>query len=640
MLNRFLVIIFLFTIFFGQTEISFAKEKEFKIEPVKKSDLGNKPFKDYPEAKARILFDMGNLLIAPSGDDFTTTFSRHLRLKMMGDTLISPYLINLDIFKEVEQVVIYTLNDNNVETIDITKDWKDLNKFEPFIKSLKQLKPGDILELKLSLQINSPYVIPGWQFEYEIPVNWSELRAEVPDIFVYRPVFKGFIPMLINTAQIKLDDKGEWVEGDGYYVNSYRFVIEKIPPFKPVSFSPSSRDYLTSVDFFLDKVKAYKGRSTTFGKSWGELNTALSGAEKLGKRIDVFNAQPYLDEMDLETDISSKTGSIYYWLKDKMHWNGELGIVAERPLNEVIESGTGSVAELNLLLVSFLKQAGVDATPVLLRTVELGNLNMALPQVSQFNYLVAYTRIVDTDVLMDISEPCLVPGLLRVNCLNGKGLNVNARFEDWIDLDGNKIASNRITIQAKINGDSLTGVIIERRKNYFALEDCINFNKGNEIIKFDTSLTITNISYAKMDSLITGNAISVDIDATALLQVDEQTFYLYPFWFESIEENPFVEKDRIYPVIFPYFFNYTWNFSIELQEGYKIGDLPEGETIETPDKSLRFMYSTKHFSQIIQVTGQLTTIKRKFDPELYQDLKTFYKEMIKKMHEPIKIKRQ
>jgi hypothetical protein len=291
-------------------------------------------------------------------------------------------------------------------------------------------------------------------------------------------------------------------------------------------------------------------------------------------------------------------------------------------------------------LVSFLKQAGVDATPVLLRTVELGNLNMALPQVSQFNYLVAYTRIVDTDVLMDISEPCLVPGLLRVNCLNGKGLNVNARFEDWIDLDGNKIASNRITIQAKINGDSLTGVIIERRKNYFALEDCINFNKGNEIIKFDTSLTITNISYAKMDSLITGNAISVDIDATALLQVDEQTFNLYPFWFESIEENPFVEKDRIYPVIFPYFFNYTWNFSIELQEGYKIGDLPEGETIETPDKSLRFMYSTKHFSQIIQVTGQLTTIKRKFDPELYQDLKTFYKEMIKKMHEPIKIKRQ
>jgi hypothetical protein len=640
MLNKFLTSIFLFVLLFGQATTGFAKEKEFKINAVKKSDLSNKPFKDYPGAKARILFDKGNLLIAPSGDDFTTTFTRHMRLKLMGDTLISPYLINLDIFKEIEQVVIYTLTDNNVETIDITSDWKDLNKIEPFVKSIKQLKPGDILEFKLSLKINSPYVVPGWQFEYEIPVDWSELRAEVPDIFVYRPVFKGFIPMLVNTAEIKLDEKGEWVEGDGYYVNSYRFVIEEIPPFKPVSFSPSSRDYLTSVDFYLDKGKAYKGKNETFGKSWGELNTALSGAEKLGKRIDQFDAQPYIDKMNLTEDLNSKTEVIYYWLKDRMNWNEELGIVAERPLKEVLESGTGSVAELNLLLVAFLKQAGVDATPVLLRTVELGKLNMALPQVSQFNYLVAYTRIIDTDVLMDISEPCLVPGLLKVNCLNGKGLNMNARFEDWIDLDGNKIATNRITIQAKISGDSLTGVIIERRKNYFALEDCINFNKGNEIIKLDTSIAITKISYTNMDSLITGNTITIEIDATTLLQSDDQTFNLYPFWFESIEENPFVEKNRIYPVIFPYFFNYTWNFSIEIPEGYKISDLPDDETIETPDKSLRFLYSSKQFSQIVQVTGQLSTIKLKFDPELYEDLKTFYKEMIKKMHEPIKLKRQ
>jgi hypothetical protein len=143
-----------------------------------------------------------------------------------------------------------------------------------------------------------------------------------------------------------------------------------------------------------------------------------------------------------------------------------------------------------------------------------------------------------------------------------------------------------------------------------------------------------------MDSLISGNTITINLDATTLLQDKNQTFNLYPFWFESIEENPFVEKNRIYPVIFPYLFNYTWNFSITLSDEYKLVDLPESETIETPDKSLKFVYTTKQLSNIIQVTAQLSSLRRKFSPELYEGLKVFYKEMIKKMDEPVKFKKQ
>lgn len=640
MLKKIVALTVLFIIISGDAVFAFAREKTHKIEAVKKADLNSKPFRDYPEAKARILFDFGKLLIEPSADGFTTSFSRHLRLKYLGDTLLSPYLLNLDFYKEVVEVVIYSLSNGKVEKTDITQSWGELNKFEPFSTSLKQLKPGDILEFKFSITIPSPHVVPGWQFEYEIPVNWSELKAEIPDIFVYRPVFKGYVPLLVNSGEIKLDKNGEWVEGDGFYVYRYRFAIEKIPPFEKVPFSPSSRDYLTAVDFYLEKIQAYKGKNSIVGKSWGELTTALSKAEKLGKRIDGFDAQPLIDGMYLGPDASSITSRLFYWLKDRMKWNGELGIIADRPLKEVFDSKTGSVAELNLLFIAFLRQAGVDANPVLLRTVELGKLNMALPQISQFNYLVAYTRIQNTDVLMDISEPCLEPGLLRVSCLNGKGLNVNSRFEDWIDLEGKRTASNRITIQAEIRGDSLTGFVVENRKNYFALEDCINFNKGREIIKYDSSIVITDVTYAKMDSLLSGNVITVKLDASKLMENEGQSFNLYPFWFESIDENPFVEKNRRYPVIFPYLFNYTWNFSVTLPEGYKLSNLPDSETIATPDNMLRFVYTAKQMSNIIQVTAQLSTLIRSFDPGAYEDLSSFYEDIIKKMQEPVKIKKR
>lgn len=639
MQSKITTLLFFLFFLFMHPDLTFAKEKEFAIAEVKKSDLGNKPFKDYPDANARILFDFGKLMIEPSGDDFATIFSRHLRIKYLGDTLLSPYLLNLDFYNEVEQIVIYSLNNNNVETTEITQKWKTLDKYESFSKTLSQLKSGDILEFKFKIKINSPHVVPGWQFEYEIPVRWSELYVEVPDIFVYRPVFKGYVPLLINSGEIKLDKNGEWIEGDGYYVYRYRFAIENIAPFKKVKYSPSSRNYLTAVDFYLEKIQAYKGKNSTVGKSWGELTTALSRAEKLGMRIQEFDAKPILAGMNLGEDVGSKVGYIYYWLKDKMTWNGEIGIVAERPLGEVLKSGSGSIAELNLLLVAMLKQAGVEASPVLLRTVELGNLNMALPQISQFNYLVAYTRLIDIDILMDISEPCLEPGLLRVSCLNGKGLNVNSRFEDWIGLENNRVASNRVTVQAEIKGDSLTATIIEKRKNYYALQDCYDFNKGLEIVKYDSALSILDISYADMDSLITGNKIMVKCDATSLMQKDDQSLSINPFWFESIDENPFKEKERMYPISFPYLFSNTWNFTLSFPEGYKVIELPDEETIATPDNLIRFVYTTKHMGNIIQVSAQFNILMRQFDPEAYDDLKTFYEDIIDKMKEQIKIKK-
>lgn len=639
MQSKFIPVIFLFFLLFTKPVTTIAKEKQFTIEEVKKADLSNKPFKDYPEAKASILFDFGKLMIEPDGEDFATFYSRHLRIKYLGDTSLSAYLLNLDFYTDADQIVIYSLNNNKLETIEITDDWKKLNKYEPFSNTISQLKSGDILEFKFKIKINSPHVVPGWQFEYEIPVKWSELYVEVPDIFVYRPVFKGYVPLLINTGEIKLDKNGEWVEGDGYYVYRYRFAIEKIPPFKKVKYSPSSRNYLTAVDFYLEKIQAYKGKNSTIGKSWGDLTTALSRAEKLGMRIEEFDAQPILAEMNLGEDIGSKVGYIYYWLKNNITWNGEAGIVAERPLDEVLKSGTGSIAELNLLLVALLKQAGVETSPVLLRTVELGNLNMALPQISQFNYLVAYTRIVDVDILMDVSEPCLEPGLLRISCLNGKGLIVNSRFEDWIDLENNRVASRRVTVQAEIIGDSLTASIVEKRKNYYALQDCYDFNKGLEIVKYNPELKIIDISYANMDSLISGNKILVKCDATAFMQEDDQSLNLNPFWFESIDENPFKEKERLYPISFPYLFADTWNFTLTFPEGYKVTEIPEAETIATPDNMIRFVYTTKHMGNIIQVSAQLNVLVRQFDPVKYEDIQTFYGDIIKKMKESIKLKK-
>ena len=121
---------------------------------------------------------------------------------------------------------------------------------------------------------------------------------------------------------------------------------------------------------------------------------------------------------------------------------------------------------------------------------------------------------------------------------------------------------------------------------------------------------------------------------------DGQSLSVSPFWFESIDENPFNEKERLYPISFPYLFTVTWNFTLTLPEGYKVSEIPDEETIATPDNMLRLVYTTKHMDNIIQVSAQMNILMRQFDPESYDDLKTFYKEIIKKMKEPVKVKKK
>lgn len=616
-----------------------AKDKVFKIMPVKKADLVDKPFKDYPESKIRLLFDFGQVEIYPEGDAFLTRFSRVMRIKFLGDTVYSPYLLGFDQATIASQILIYTLNNGKLETIDITDRWPQMDKYLPFSESIPELKPGAIIEFKLETDLPSPHVIPGWQFEYEIPVDWSEFKATVPDIFDFRPVFKGYVPMVVNTGEIKLDKNGNWVEGDGYFVYQYRFAVEKVAPFKTVSFSPSSSDYLTSVDFYLERIKAYKTKPETTGKTWDELTRILDRSDQLGGKCSQFSLKSVM-AVDTTSDLPLLVGRIYHHLKSKLSVNGEIGILSDRSLNEVYESGSGSVQDMNLLLVAALRGYGLEAAPVILRTRERGSLNMNLPQLSQFNYLIALVMLDGHSILLDVSDDCLEPGILRTSCLNGKGLVVRSGFEDWIDLEGQKISGIRTSIQAQIEGDKLLGEVLERRNGQIAWQDCKKFNDGKFIVKPTEGVNILDISYADVDSIWDGNSIRISCDASSLMEKDLTGIAINPFWFERITTNPFTEKDRIYPVVFDFLFNNTYNFSLTLPENYKLVDLPKTETLSTPDNSIRLIYTSKQLGQIVQISAQFSMIKKRYETTEYDGLQDFYKEVIKKMDENIKVRKK
>ena len=625
---------------FLTTSYAQKKEKAFFVSEVKKGDLSNKAFKDYPASQARILFDYGTLNFKESENDFIIERNRHLRIKLLNDTLLSVHTLGLTSFEKDDVLSIkhYSLVDGDLAVTEISAKWASINKFRSLSKELTNVKAGDIVEFIFKSELDSPEDIPGWQFEYEIPVDYSELYAEVPGMFKYKPIYKGYIPFLLNTNELLKDNKKNWVEIDGFYVYQYRFLIKDIPPFEKVIYSPSSRNYLTSVDFYLEEIKAYKDHKAMDGQSWDQVSTQLYNDEKLEGRINKFEASNVINELTLDSNIENNIVQVYDWVSSSIVWNGDIGIYAEHDLNTVIENRSGSIAEINLLLSAILRKIGVISSPLILRTSDQGELNMELPSSSQFNYLICWVDLSGYDLLLDASDPCLDVGILRPSSLNNKGLKITPRFEDWIDLEEERVAKYKAVTNSSVNNSSLLASVSISKLNYYAIEDCRDFNNVEELVRIEPGIVIDNVSLSRKDSIFSGNRILFDCNADSLVDKTGSSWSFVPFWFERVQSSPFKAKERKFPIVFPYLFEYNWIFTLSYDSTITVSEIPKEAEIVIPDNTLRFFYKVVELDGVLQINAQLSILRRRFHHSDYEVILEFYDELFKKFNEEIKIK--
>ena len=112
-----------------------------------------------------------------------------------------------------------------------------------------------------------------------------------------------------------------------------------------------------------------------------------------------------------------------------------------------------------------------------------------------------------------------------------------------------------------------------------------------------------------------------------------------PFWFDMVDTEPFTEKERNFPIVYPYLFEYAWTFSLAYdQNSASIISGGEFEEIATPDNSFRFIYDVKELDGILQVTAQFSILKRHHDPSAYEWIVDFYKAVDKVISQEFKIK--
>ena len=283
--------------------------------------------------------------------------------------------------------------------------------------------------------------------------------------------------------------------------------------------------------------------------------------------------QAYNSEMSFEEKIICA----FQILKKKMAWNGRYQLYSKE-LEKVIPKGNGSNADLNFILISILKDFGLEAYPVVLSRRSSGMLPYNFPSLQKLNtfivaiYDINKQKYVFLDGSMDVPALNILPLELSVN--KARILSPKVKEEKkWVNVMA--LADNKsfMKIEARMEGNQVKGHRSTILYGQEAVEYQVNEkHKQDSIVSTPESnasqknkLTVTNLKVKKQEN----DWALIEEEFDFVLQTDQTDSHLYinPMLFPQLKSNPFIQTERVLPIEFPYPYKFTMLTTLDAFRG-------------------------------------------------------------------------
>jgi len=532
---------------------------------------------------------------------------------------------------------------------------------------MPNVREGSIIEYSYTIKSDYFFQLPSWQFQYSIPVAWSEYTITIPEYFVYKQLMKGYEPLAINEkttglGMVTLTSKesvavNKYVSQTEYSRNNikfstdiYRIVAQDMPAFVEEPMITTADNYKASIDFELAIIQMPYSVMRNYTATWESINKSLMDHENFGGQL---SAGIFLnDEVDrirlIYEEPFDRMHAVYHFVQNHMKWNNSNSKYATGSLRNAYNDKNGNAADINLLLTLMLRKADLDANPVILSTRSNGIVNPVYPMQTQFNYVIAQVTIDGTSYLLDATDPLCPLNLLPARCLNGSGRLICEKGTDWVNLNPQKSYNYACTAELTLDPEgTMTGTMIIDRKDYAAYR----FRKSLELEKSmekyieslenaNNGLTIESYSHTNVDSIYHPVKEEYNVTIEDNARVTSDFIYFNPLLYEQIEANPFKLQERKYPVDYSYPRHEKYSVTINIPQDYKIEEeTPEPLHLTLPDNSAVFKYKISVEENKIHLENDFSINKSVFLFSEYQALKEFYDKMVEKHAEPVILKK-
>ena len=596
-----------------------------KFGDVSYEDLQIYSYPEAPDADAVYMFDVGEMRIM---DDFTLVLKRHVRVKILTEE--GKEYANVHIrywYKDkIRAIKGHTITPAG-KKIKLKKvfDEEEKNwKYKVF--TLPGVEVGSIIEYKFELVTEYLHYLEPWYFQNPEFTKLSQLSAVILPGFAYNVFFS-------NTPDVEKEEE-EFLE-PGRKLTRFTWKMEDLPPIKEEAYMSAPKDYMAALHF---QLISYQSQYVyhKWIDSWPEL------VDKMREYYDPFMNEKTHPETILAAEPSEKGSkpdtvkALYDYVRENVESTSRGYIHPDDHPDQVLKDLKGTGAEKNMLLVNLLRRAGLKAYPLLISTRSSGKIFPNLPNLDQFNYVLAYLKIGGKSYVLDTYRKYCPFALLPTYDLVEQGLLIDERDGQFVDLPlprGTNMEHSITKASIDESGTLAASSTIryENYQGYFARDD-INDSGEEEFVKKTLNdrfgeVDVDSFTIKGLEDIEGPLYLDVRFKVKDFAQVSGDLLYIGSPTFHYQKSNPFKREKRYFPVEFLHPYASSDDVTLSIPQGFRIDELPENVMRRNEDMSFAFTFTANEHN--IEIQRQYLRQKSTYSVREYSDLRNYFDMMIR-----------
>lgn len=622
----------------GDANLKFGKPADWEMKMTE--------YPDDNEANAVVLCSLTDVRYDFINGDFRIFYEYKTRIKILkpegkDEADVSIYYIDQENNHSMRETITglkaSAYNMENGKVVKTKMDVKSVNterldKQQKVLKfSVPQAKVGSVIEYEYTLQSDYYYDIRDWFAQRSIPVYFTRYCLSTPEWFKFHIEETGSAepfekktdghPMSLTLSdgsiQLMAEDR--------------TFIGRHLPALKNDDFVWSVTDYSNKVRVELSGIQIPGAIYKNYTNKWEDIERILLDDEDFGDRMKNCNVlKEEIEQAGINSipDKKERAAHIYQLLKKHVRWNGSYRLWGN-PASKVLKEGNGSNADINFMLISLLRNAGIESYPIVLRNRSNGILPLSHASMKYLSTMVVGIKDTDsTTVYIDGSVENGYFNILPANLLVNKARAIAKDGNGfWVDLQEVAHGRKAVSIVAKLGVD---GLLTGSRDSQYYEETAASFRKELHSCKDSTEMKhriaerngVEVSSYKVKGSHAFSPSVKEHLTFSKQENTADDVIYLNPLVFIPHNESPFKETSRNLPVEFPYKQSENINVQIEIPEGYTPEELPKPISVKT--KGLSFRMATVVNGGKLQTSYRYRIEKVLFLSDEYEELKMFF----------------
>jgi hypothetical protein len=651
-------------LFFNLSSLFTQSKNPYKYGKIEKEELEMQVYPADSSAVALILFHDGFTDYSYVNKKFVVITEVKKRIKILKQEGLEYATVTLRYYHKTPsmcedisklEACAYNLEGDKIIKTKLENKYIFEERISEYYREIKfaipNVKVGTVIEYKYNVVSDFYYELPTWFFQTDIPVLNGLYEVIIPEYFVYNFESRGFEKINMEEGAV---NKSFTINANNSFetitcqAKNVVFKVNDIPALKDDSYVWNLKDFLCSIRFELSGTRfpyeLYKNYTTT----WDDIETTLkekSDFERYSIRGNAFSkVVPKLITPE-DTELT-KIEKIYKFVKENISWNEKYAFISNP--SEAIKDGTGDNAQINSAIISMLRDAGINAYPILMSRRSIGRLPLTHPSIDWLNtYIVMAETSSGERYFMDGSAFYGGLNMLPTDLLVDKARIFGYNSDDkWIDLTNISKNQSMSMISAKVDSTgNISGECnqvmtfqpaYQFKKMYHELNDSTGYV---EKLNQDLSVEIDNFTLEGQNDLLS-NRVNQRFKFTKNYGSEASFLYINPLIFNHISKNNFTQSDRKLPVEFSYPYKHFISVLLELPANYSLEEIPKSEKFILNNNSGSLTYLIKQISdRILQINYRFELNEIIFPQTEYENVKTFWGQIATKNNELIVLKK-